>query len=647
MPQREILWNVPPTVMAGVYFLSALNFIWIIFWFARRARLWNRGAPAADQMAWKSGIQRLAVYLVTHRTIARDPFAGWMHRFIFWGFMALLLATTLVAIQHHLGIVFLTGNTYLFFSLGADLGGLAFGVGIGMALWGRRSHSAHGRLLPRRSTTLVLWLLLLIAVSGFLLEGFRIARDFPPFEIWSPIGYLVACLFSLIGLSGESVLLWHLAFWVFHAALVIVFFLFIPITVLNHLVLGAYSVMLPAGRPGLLHAPGMPVTTAVDFPHFRQIDLLQADACLACGLCTTVCPAQAAGKPLSPRSVVLGLRAHLDRPQTALSYQIDDAALWSCTACNACDQACPINIHIVDKIVTLRRGRVAESVLPAPAADALESTGQKFNPFNRPNSARLEWASGLNIPVAKPDEPIELLYWVGCAGAFDPAGREIARAMIAILNHLQIAYRILGCGERCTGDPARRLGEEGLWSELAQHNQRVLAAHRVQTILTSCPHCFNAFKNEYPTLGSTPRVVHHSQWLQEKLRDGALRINRATAETLTFHDPCYLGRANDETTAPRFVLDQIVTQRYEMQQHGKQSFCCGGGGGQLWLDVRGRTRVETIRAGHVEETGAATVATACPFCRVMLEAGRTSLPAGQGQWRVKDLAELVVENLAP
>jgi Fe-S oxidoreductase len=646
-PQREILWNVPPVVLDLLYLFSALSAVWIIFWFVRRSRLWACGTPAPDQLDWRAGLRRLASYLLTQRKIRHDRYAGWMHLLIFWGFMTLLAATTLVAIQHHGHMVFLTGNTYLVFSLAADLGGLAFSIGIGMALWRRRTAAAHGRLLPKAATTIVLWLLLVIAVSGFVLEGARIARDFPPFEIWSPVGYVVALGLAAVGLGGESAGPMHLALWIFHAALVVVFFFLIPVTLLKHIFVAAYSVARPAGRPGLLHAPVEPITAAVDLGHFRKIDLIQADACLTCGLCTQVCPAQAAGKPLSPRSVVLGLRAHLDQPQIPLTRQVDDDALWSCTSCNACDQACPVDIHIVEKLVTLRRGRVAVGAIPDSTTEALESTAQKYNPFGRANSARMEWASGLTVPVAKEGEAVELLYWVGCAGAFDPAGREVAKALIQILTRLRINFRVLGCAERCTGDPARRLGEEGLWQELAQVNQQTLKSHQVQTILTHCPHCYHAFANEYPAVGPMPRVIHHSQWLQEKLADGTLAVQANASEKITFHDPCYLGRANDEIEAPRAVLDRIYNgRRTEMPLSGKQSFCCGGGGGQMWLDVKGRTRVENIRAGHIEETGCQTVATGCPFCRVMLEAGRTGLHGNQGKWRVKDIAELVAENLA-
>ena len=642
IPQREILWNIPPGVMMAVYGLSALGAAWIALWFLRRARLWRRGV-VVDLPGWGSGLARLAGYLATHRTIRRDPYAGWMHALTFYGFAILLVATTLVGIQHHGGVTFLTGRVYLVFSLGADLGGAAFCAGIGMALWRRRSPKAHGRLQRQPVTTATLWGLMVLGVSGFLVEGARIAQDFPPFEVWSPVGYALAKGMAGAGLGGEAL---HRALWVGHAALVIVFLAVVPLTVLRHILLAAVSVARPAGRPGVLWTPTAPAVGAADLPAFRQVDLMQADACLTCGLCTTVCPAEAAGKPLSPRAVVLGLRAHLDHPETALHRQVPDEAVWSCTTCHACDAVCPADIRILDKIVTMRRGRVAEGEVPASASAALEAAAQKFNPFDRPNSARMEWAAGLDVPVVKDGEEAELIYWVGCAGAFDPAGREVSRAMVRILNQIQTPYRLLGCGERCTGDPARRLGEEGLWRELAGHNRRTFAAHRVKTILTHCPHCANGFQNEYPALGPMPRVLHHSEWLLEQIAAGAIRLKAGGAERVTFHDPCYLSRAIGETEAPRAVLDGMFDgRRTEMQPHGEKSFCCGGGGGQMWLDVRGETRVETVRAGHAEETGAQVVATGCPFCRVMMEAGRTALPEGQGRWRVQDIAEIVAERM--
>ena len=217
----------------------------------------------------------------------------------------------------------------------------------------------------------------------------------------------------------------------------------------------------------------------------------------------------------------------------------------------------------------MRRGRVAEGEIPDTLTEALESTAQKHNPFGCPNSARMEWAVGLDVQVAREGESVELLYWVGCAGAFDPAGREVTKAVIAILNHLGTNYRVLGCSERCTGDPARRAGDEAMWSELAHENQANFAAHGVRKILTQCPHCFNAFKNEYPAVGTTPSVVHHNQWLRELMAGGTLKLKPGAAEKITYHDPCYLSRANRATESARAVLDGITKNGHvEMEKHG-------------------------------------------------------------------------------
>jgi len=629
LPQREILWNVPSAVLTAFYISFAFVFLWVGFWFWKRSRRWNVGSSAPSGPS----LGKLAKYLLTHERIRRDRYAGWMHLLIFWGFVILFIATILVAIQHYFHIIFLTGATYLVFSLVSDLGGLAFCVGIAMALW-RRRRDGLSRLQRLTSTKAMLWLLLVVAVSGFLVEAARISKDFPWFETWSPVGYFLAKVLAL-GVSGEKTLSLHVFLWVTHAVAVGALFVVVPVTLLRHVMVAGLSVANPGQKLGVLNEPSAPVLQGVTLESFRKRDLIQADACLTCGLCTEVCPAEAAGKPLSPRAVVLGLREDV--------ITVPEDAIWSCTTCNACDAACPVHINIVDKILTFRRAMVAQAKLSDTVSEALESTAERFNPFSRPNSQRMEWATGLSVSVAKEDEKVELLYWVGCAGAFDPGGRSVSQAMVRILNQMKIPYRVLGREERCTGDPVRRLGEETLWKELSQYNQDQFVKHGVKTILTHCPHCFHSFKNEYSK--PMPNVVHHSQWLKEKLNDGTLKLRSKASEKLTFHDPCYLARANEEAEAPRAVLRSASQDQVEMSPSRQNTFCCGGGGGQMWLDVRGKTRVETIRASHVEASGAKTVATGCPFCRVMLEAGRSSLPAGQGGWRVRDLAELVVENL--
>jgi Fe-S oxidoreductase len=276
--------------------------------------------------------------------------------------------------------------------------------------------------------------------------------------------------------------------------------------------------------------------------------------------------------------------------------------------------------------------------------DLFERMAVQFNPYGKAVGNRLDWASGLEVRVAQDSEPIELLYWVGCAGSFDPDGQSVSRSMIKILNHLGINYHVLGQRECCTGDAARRLGEEGLFQQLARHNIASFERHAVVQVLTHCAHCFNTFKNEYPALGAEFAVEHHSQFLARMIQAGRLRLPSGREATVVFHDPCYLARGNGETDAPRQVLGALSQiQLKEMPRHGQQAFCCGAGGGAMWLDLPGQERIETLRVEEAVATGATTVATGCPFCKTMLEAGRQGLASGGDGLCVKDLAELVVE----
>jgi Fe-S oxidoreductase len=315
-----------------------------------------------------------------------------------------------------------------------------------------------------------------------------------------------------------------------------------------------------------------------------------------------------------------------------------------------------VGIDVHGKIVALRRGRVESGVVPAAAEDVFVSSAARFNPFQKPNEARLDFALGLPVPVAERDEPVELLYWIGCAGSFDPQGQSVARSMINVLNHLQIPYRVLGPRERCTGDPARRMGEEGLFQELARENLSTLREHRVQRILTHCPHCFNTLRNEYPDLQARPEgkslpqyeVIHHTEFLAELVAAGRIRLQAGATGNVTYHDPCYLGRGNGVTAAPRDVIAALPgVATAEMPRNGKNSFCCGAGGGAMWLDVRGDERVENIRFREAAETGAQTIVTGCPFCKTMLDAARAAQTgeATSPVRQVKDVAELVSEGL--
>jgi Fe-S oxidoreductase len=683
---RPILGNVPPSLQTLFYAVTfgACAAGALLFW--RRLRLHRRlsrraaaraAAPSAGGAA-RSGagpdaqpaaglrpaarLGAVLSYLTFHRELRRDRFAGLAHLLTVYGFAVLFAGTCLVFLEHDTPLDFFHGPFYLGASLVIDLGGAAFLAGLGMFLW-RRLRRNEPRLLQAGWVSALAWLLLAIGVSGFLVEAARIARDLPAFERWSVVGYGAALGLRALGIAGEAAAVWHRAGWILHAALCAAFFALLPWRFFGHMAYGAVSWAVRGAAPrGALpvtpveaRAPG--AVTAADL---SWRDLLHADACTACGRCNEVCPADEAGKPLRPREVILGLRAALDAAAasraaappaaagagngTALAAHVPDAMLWSCTTCSACNEACPVGIEIVEKIVEARRGRVEAGDAPAAAVDLFDASAEKFNPYGKAAGERLAWASGLGVREAAAGEPIDLLYWVGCAGSFDPDGQSVSRAMVRILDHLGVPYRVLGRRERCTGDPARRLGEEGLFQRLARLNIARLAEHGVRRVLTHCPHCFNTFRNEYPALGGAFEVEHHTQFLARMIREGRLRPLAGGSDVVAFHDPCYLGRGNGEVEAPRQVLAALPgLERREMPRSGARSFCCGAGGGSMWLDVAGRTRIETIRAAEASATGATVVATGCPFCKTMLEAGRQSLAAACGARKVKDVAELVVE----
>jgi len=648
---REILGNIPAWLVGAFYAAALAACGWAALALMRRSSARHR-ARRPVQPAPPLGERLISIvrYLVFQEPLRRDRFAGIAHLLIVYGFFTLLVGTSIVFLEHQTPLHFFYGQFYRVASLVIDLGGLAFIAGLLMFLW-RRHFGREERILQAWWVAALAWMLLAIAVSGFALEAARIALELPAFERWSAVGYALASVLHAADVSAETLQVWHRALWGGHALVCVLFFALVPWLFFGHMIHGAASWARRSRRPiGALRTPAS-TTLAPGAATVRGLDwndLLQADACTTCGRCNAVCPAAAAGKPLRPREIVLGIREALTAAGSAadagdLPGRFDSDALWSCTTCGACNEACPVGIDVYGKIVELRRASVEAGSIPDSAADFFEATANAFNPFGQHNDQRLAWAQGLNPPVAEPGEPVELLYWVGCAGSFDPDGQSVSRSMIAILDRLGIRYRILGCRERCTGDPARRAGEEGLFQQCARENIATLAGHSVKTVLTHCPHCFNTLKNEYPEFGASFAVEHHSQFLARLVAEGRL-VGMEGLGSVTYHDPCYLGRGNGETAAPRAVIDAMSDARVEMPRHGRESFCCGAGGGGLWLDVPGADRIENIRSREAADTGAKTVVTGCPFCKTMLEAGNQALSDGKAPV-VKDLAELVAERM--
>jgi Fe-S oxidoreductase len=401
---------------------------------------------------------------------------------------------------------------------------------------------------------------------------------------------------------------------------------------------------------------------------FTWKQLFDTDACTICGRCTSVCPAHATGKPLDPREIVLkvgevmaatgtppvsppvGTDPDITITASSLFERITSEELWACTSCKACDEICPVNIEILDKILDMRRYKsLMESDFPAELGNTYRSMENSSNVYGMNQGERGDWAATIEgVEIVDPGKPFEheYLYWVGCAGSFDDRNKKTSRAMAKLMQRANLDFAILGPSELCTGDPARRSGNEYVFQMLAMQNVEALNGMGVKKIVTQCPHCFNTLKNEYPQLDGNYEVIHHSQLLEQLVAEGKLVLAGASLEErVTYHDSCYLGRHNDVYLAPRNVIGALAgIDIVEMPRNGTRGMCCGAGGARMWMEESIGKKVNTERSEEAVATGASRIAVACPFCYVMMEDG----VKGQGkdeEVRVSDVSELVLEAL--
>jgi Fe-S oxidoreductase/nitrate reductase gamma subunit len=644
-------------------FLALAVSAWRLY---RRVHVWQKGTPADLQISFRQALKNVAGWMVNRSRMPRDRFASTMHSLILWGFIVLFMGTVLVFLEHQTPLHFYYGPFYLIASAILDLGGIAFLLGLSMAVY-RRHVGRTSRLKPSGWVDGMLHLLMAVAVTGFLVEGFRISVTLPAFEKFSFAGYGLALVARSL-FSPASLPLLHRTSWVLHAALCIVFFGLATVYFFRHAILSILAVALrPARASGRLRsysydspsyespplAPGSVATISWK-------DLLDSDACTTCGRCSSVCPAKAAGKDLDPREVVVKLSKLVDRSTAKLNGEcptafdtITDRELWDCTTCGACVYECPVNIEVYDKIIDLRRQLVDAGRVSSGVRSSLEGLKNRQNPWDYSPSQRAAWMEGLKLPSPwqnsspQPEKNPEWIYWVGCAGAFEPSAQSITKSMIALLGKARVSFTTLGCQERCSGDPARRLGDEALFQSFKNQNLQLLRSTGINKIVTHCPHCLNTFKNEYQNRENQFRVVHHTQFLKTLVDEGKLRLTNSENQDVTFHDPCYLGRHNGEFDAPRDLVKAVAGNRLlEMNRNRDKSFCCGGGGGQMWLESSGQERVEGIRFSEAVDTGARVLATACPFCKIMMESA--SATAGkQNLIAIKDIAEILNEAAQP
>ncbi|MGI9455516.1 MAG: heterodisulfide reductase-related iron-sulfur binding cluster, partial [Aeoliella sp.] len=574
--------------------------------------------------------------------------------------------TVLIAIEHLLADllgreatnpVFHKGIYFGVYELTLDAAGIALLAGCVRFLM--RRWRGKGSFARHWSDWVVLALLLAIGLTGYLVEGLRIIHAQTLLPGLSPVGYIVSQTFVLAGVNQILAGKLHWCLWWGHAWMALGFIALMPYTRLLHSLAGMLNLVVRDNRLGMLHAVDMEeveetgtlgVGVIGDLTWQQRVEL---DACVSCGRCQDACPAYEAGKPLSPRNVVQDLVSYVNAGGEALERAlhgdtISSETLWSCTTCNNCTFVCPLGISPMRLITDMRRHLIVEGGLRGSPATALQKTQRTGNPWGLPANDRMQWAKGLDVPTVEDCPDFEILYWIGCAASFDRRLQKVARSVVQLLTAANVKFAVLGKQEKCTGEAARRMGDELLFQEVAVANVETLREHKVRRIVSHCPHCVNSFRSDYPQVGGDYEVLHHSQLLTELLTEGRLKISTSSPEAeqaITYHDPCYLARVQETVDEPRAVLSAASGASLpivELPRNGCDTACCGGGGGRMWFDDAPDERIGQGRIDEIMNSGVATVAVSCPFCMTMISDGVAARKAGI---EVKDIAELLVDSI--
>ena len=654
-----ILWAL--VIAAHVVFFRRLYLIY---------RLVNLGQGTLGLDRIPGRIADLLIKGFGQRLVVRE-LSGWGHFFIFWGFWVITFGTLEGLIRGlfpgHFTFAFL-GPIYAFMNSLGDIFGVIVLVVIAIALYRRfviKPKRLEGPLSHQIDAVVILGLIVGL-ISAFF--GMSVLVERPGFM---PMTLLLRSVFhggAAVQTIAEAGAAFTALEW-FHNAVVLAFLVYIPYSKHVHVVTALPNLFFRderiRGRIEKLDlededAESFGVITIKDFSAKELLDVM---ACTECGRCQESCPAYATDKPLSPKKVVLDIKEHLlsDGPAMLKDPEAEPAhalygdviegdVLWACTSCRACEEVCPVEIQPMTKLLEIRQARVLmEGDFPEEAQAALRNIETQSNPWNIAQDSRGDWCKDLGVTTMAENKDVEYLYYVGCAGSYDQRYIDVSTALVKIMQKAGVTFSILGTEEMCTGDSAKRIGNELLAQTMAQSNVETFDGYGVKKVIASCPHCFNAIKNEFPEYGGDYEVIHHADLIEALIRDGKITPNPSKLngqDKVTYHDSCYLGRYNDILDSPRAVLALAggAGNLVEMERSGMKSFCCGAGGGRMWMEETIGTTIANNRAQEAIETGAKTVATACPFCMTMLTDGVKANEAGEGI-AVRDIAEIVADSL--
>jgi len=660
---------LPILIGSSVLFIG-LAALFAFCLFRQHYRLWHLGNPENRYDRVWSRLRTVFTVTFLHLRFWKEGYPGIMHFLIFYGALLILTGKIVRIFSYPIGLTNPPQPLFLYASFLSEAGGVLLLIGGGMAIL-RRYIMKPSRLETKPDRTLVFIWGFVLLMTGYLIKGYRITAPgvaiLPDWPYWAPISYPISRLMLILPTEPlNELFIWHRIF--IHALPAFILFAYVTVShsPLQHLFLSPINIFFRSLKPkgGLAPIPNFDeaeIFGVREIPEFTWKQLLDLEACTNCGRCQDACPAHLSQKPLSPRRVIQNLKEHLWRegpkllntpaekrqPRAITETTVSEDELWACTFCLNCQEQCPVFISAYDKIIEMRRSLVLmESRYPSELRDVFRNMERRGNPWGAERHLRDDWASDLGVKTLQEDPEVELLYFPGCFKGYDDRNKKVAISMVKILQRAEVKFGILGKEEGCCGDPARRIGNEYLYKMMVESNIETMNRYQVRRILTTCPHCFNTLKNEYPQFGGTFEVLHQTEFLSRLLKEKRLSLKGLEPATVTYHDSCYLGRYNGIYEEPRKILTSIPGLRLrEMERSRAKSFCCGGGGGRMWMEEHLGKRINEMRTDQALEQKTDVIATACPYCLTMLSDG-VKTRGVEDRVRVLDIAELLEKSLS-
>lgn len=677
-PHRLMYWNIDSPYKFFIYPLMLVATGIFAYGVYKKFTFWKQGQPDPKRFGdWEKRIINFIWEIPFQTRVLKDRNGGLLHVIIFWAFLALTAVTAVVFVDVDFGIPLYNGTFYLLLTLLADLAGLALMVGLGMAAW-RRYVTKPDRLdTPKWDDGVVLAVLAAIGLTGFFLEGLRIAYTNDQWAAWSPVGYVISL--ALGGLDENVARRIYQVGWWIHFAGMFGFMALLPYTKLFHIFTLPANVLFASLEPkgslprvdieammndeAAMENFNVGVSEVKDLTWKMRLDY---DACIRCGRCQEVCPSARNNKPLSPKKFIAAMKDFCEQnsdvpapvvsmgesistepaePKLIVGNAFETDTIWECRTCRACMEVCPAHIDHIPQMMEMRRAEVMmRGQLPSDASVTLKTLERGGNPFG-PQEERANWIAENEIPVIGPGEECDALFWIGCCTTYDLLKQKVAYNVLHILMQSGVKVGVLGAEETCCGDPARLLGDENLFQATVKAQIEAIQSRKFKYFISHCPHCYSVFKNEYPQFGAKFKVYHHTEVIAELIKEGKIKLTQPIERKITYHDPCYLGRYNDIYEEPRDVLKGIKgVQLVEMEHHHELSQCCGGGGGHYWMDIPSGERINVTRVKEAQAAEADIMAVSCVYCLQMLNDGIKTLDIEE-KMEVFDLSELVVRAM--